>query len=122
MAEPQPAGSLIRNENYLSYCDLVKRAVDVNRIASDEYFRVRKSYKDLESHPIYRNRNYYDNYRIRRCLVPPKRPTLAQIREGGQDNGDFLFFKIFQNFLKFYNFYTKSATGWSFYDYFIVFK
>ena len=62
MAEPQPAGSLIRNENYLSYCDLVKRAVDVNRIASDEYFRVRKSYKDLESHPIYRNKNYYDNY------------------------------------------------------------
>ena len=53
---------------------------------------------------------------------PPKRPTLAQIREGGLDNGDFLFLKIFQNFLKFYNFYTKSATGGLFYYYFIVFK
>ena len=50
-------------------------------------------------------------YRIRRCLVPPKRPTFPKIREEGLDNGDFLFLKIFQNFLKFYNFYTKSATG-----------
>ena len=67
---------------------------------------------------------YADNfrYRIRRCLVPPKRPTIAQIREGGLDNGDFLFLKIFQNFLKFYNFCTKSATGGLFYYYFIVFK
>ena len=55
-------------------------------------------------------------YRIRRCLVPPKRLTFAQNREGGLDNGDFLFLKIFQIFLKFYNFYTKSAIGGLFYD------
>ena len=52
---------------------------------------------------------------------PPKRQTLPQIREGGLDNGDFLFLKIFKNFLKFYNFYTKSETGGLFY-YDIVFK
>ena len=45
----------------------------------------------------------------------PKRPTLAKIREGGLDNGGFLFLKIFENFLKFYNYYTKSATGGLFY-------
>ena len=62
MAKAQPAGNLIRHENYFSYCDLTKRAVDVNRIASDEYFRVRKSYKEVESHPMYRNKDHYDNY------------------------------------------------------------
>ena len=50
----------------------------------------------------------------------PKRPTFSKIREGGLDNGEFL--KNFQNFLKFCNFYTKSATGGLFYYYDIVFK
>ena len=38
---------------------------------------------------------------------------------GGPDNRDYLFF---QNFPKFYNFYTKSATGGLYYYYGIVFK
>ena len=38
-------------------------------------------------------------YRIRRCLIHPKRPTLSQILEGGLDNGDFYFSKILQLFL-----------------------
>ena len=52
------------------------------------------------------------NYRIRRCLVPPKRSTFYQIHEGGLDNSDFYFLKfkkIFQNFLKFYNFFLSKV-------------
>lgn len=62
MSEAQPAGNYVRNENYLSYCDLTKKATGVNRIASDEYFRVRKAYKEVENHPVYRNKQRYDNY------------------------------------------------------------
>ena len=62
MTEAQPAGYYIRNENYFSYGDLVKKAVGVNRIASDEYFRVRKAYKEVENHPMYRDKQRFDNY------------------------------------------------------------
>ena len=47
-------------------------------------------------------------YRIRRCLVTPKRLKLPQIHEEGLDNGDFLFFF---NFLKFYIFCVGDAAG-----------
>ena len=61
-----------------------------------------------------------NEYRIWRCLVPLNDRHLPKFVRG-LDNGDFLFLKIFQIFLKFYNFYTKSATGGLFYYYFIVF-
>lgn len=48
------AGNLRRYENYQSYNQLKSRATDVNRIATDEYYRVRKAYKDTDSHPYYR--------------------------------------------------------------------
>ena len=44
----------------------------------------------------------FNYYRIRRCLAP-KRSKLSQICKG-QDNGDFYF-------SKFYEFFTKRATG-----------
>ena len=62
--------------------------------------------------------NIIANYHIRRCLVPTKRPTLSQIREGDWQRW-FLLFKICLNF---YNFFIKRATGGLFYYYGIVFK
>ena len=43
---------------------------------------------------------YLADYRIRRCLVPFKRPTFSKYHEGGQDNGNLYFSKIFQRFPK----------------------
>ena len=41
------------------------------------------------------------HYRIRRCLVPPKRPWLCQTRRGGLDKGDLYFPKFtFKKFWK----------------------
>ena len=34
-------------------------------------------------------------------VYSPKRPKFSQIYEGGLDNGDFLFFKIFKNVITF---------------------
>ena len=59
-----------------------------------------------------------DNYRIRSCLVPPKRPTFIKIHEGTKQR----WFLFFQNFQKSPNFFTKSATGGYFDDYGIIFK
>lgn len=62
LVDVKPAGDVRRNENYHSYNELVKRAVGVNRIAPEEYFRVLKSESKVCGHPIYQNRDFYSNY------------------------------------------------------------
>lgn len=62
MSQLQAAGDVRRFENYHSYNDLVHKATDVDRIASDEYFRVLKTHGIGETHPKYRKMDYYCNY------------------------------------------------------------
>ena len=48
------------------------------------------------------------DYRIRRCLVPPKRTTFSQIHEGRTRQRWFLFFKI----LKFFTIFFYQKSNW----------
>jgi len=66
MAEEPAAGILKRHENYTSYNDLMNKAINVNRIATDEYFRVKKQYNEVEDHPIYRGKDFYSNYKTQK--------------------------------------------------------
>ena len=61
MSQEEAAGDYRRLENFYTYNDLSQKAVDVDRIASDEYFRIRKNYIDVDSHEKHRN-DYYSNY------------------------------------------------------------
>jgi hypothetical protein len=63
MADFQAAGDLKRYENYHSYNQLSKRATDVNRIASDDYYRVNKDYNHIKHQSAYKTRDYYSNYK-----------------------------------------------------------
>lgn len=74
MADWQAAGDVKRYENYHSYNELSRRATDVNRIASDDYFRVRKDYNDIQAHSAYKNNDYYSNY------TKQKRPKSSRPR------------------------------------------
>ena len=71
---------------------------------------------------IYKNfYTNYINYNIRRCLVPLNYQHFTKFLRGTRQRW-FYFFLIFQNFLKFYNFFIKSSTGGLFYYYGIIFK
>lgn len=84
MTDTYPAGNTIRNENYLSYKELAQRAVNVNRIVPDDYFRVKKAYDNVNSHPIYTSQDFYSNYKKPKKSVrshsKPKKKAKAPIK------------------------------------------
>ena len=67
------AGNTRRHENYFSYNELRSRAIDVDRIATDEYYRVRKEYNDVDSHPYYHKNAYHSKFHSKRRPKSEKR-------------------------------------------------
>lgn len=66
-----------RLENYVAYDGLATRAADVDRIASNEYFRVRKGYNDYKEFDEYQkeiNSRYIKSKRTRSAIPRRKLP------------------------------------------------
>ena len=68
------------NHTIISFDQQMKEMIADNKVIKERMIEVNKTSLDVKETL---EKNYVElDYRIRRCLVPPKWPTLSQIREG----------------------------------------